>query len=205
MKAVKLYDMKAGLNPRRVRIFLAEKGISLATVEVDMAGGENTLPAYLAKNPLGKMPVLEFDDGTYLSESLAICRYFEGIQPTPPLFGVGAIQAARIEMWTRRMEIEVMRPIQDVFVNTSPFWSGKRQQFPDFGRHMHDVAVERMRWLDGELASRTYIAGESYSVADITAQTALLLGKNTGTPIPADLNNLQRWFKLVTSRPSARA
>jgi glutathione S-transferase len=205
MKPVKLYDMKAGMNPRRVRIFLAEKGITIPMIEVDMAGGENSKPAYLAKNPMGKMPVLEFDDGWTLAESIAICRYFETVQPNPRLFGATPIEQARIEMWNRRMENEIMRPAEQVFTNLSPFWTGKRHQVAAYGEYMRTVAAERMTWLDGELATRTFIAGETYTVADITAQCALLLGKNTGTPIPAGLVNLQRWFKAVTSRPTARA
>ncbi len=205
MIPVKLYDMKAGMNPRRVRIFLAEKGITIPLIEVDMASGENSKSAYLAKNPLGKMPVLEFDDGSILAESIAICRYFESLQPDPPLFGGTPIEQARIEMWNRRMENEIMRPAEQVFTNLSPYWIGKRQQVAAYGELMRAVALERMTWLDRELATRTFIAGETYTVADITAQCALLLGKNTGTPMPAELNNLSRWFKAVTSRPTARA
>ena len=202
---MKLYDLKAGTNPRRVRIFLAEKGVTIPTVEVDMMKGENKAPAYLAKNPMGTMPLLELDDGTVIAESIAICRYIEALHPQPPLFGTGAREIAHVEMWNRRMEIELLRPITDVFVHTSPFWVGKRTQFPDYGQHARAVALERMRWLDGELAGRPYIAGTSYTVADITAQSALLLGRNTGTPMPPDLPNLQRWWAAVSSRPTARA
>jgi glutathione S-transferase len=205
MKAVKLYDMKSGMNPRRVRIFLAEKGISLPTVEVDMAAGENATPAYRAKNPMGKMPMLEFDDGSYLSESIAICRFFEAVQPQPPLFGATPLEQAQIEMWNRRMEFEIMRPIEQAFVNLSPFWIGKRHQVAAYGEHMQTIAGDRMAWLDRELATRPFVAGATYTVVDITAQAALLLGKNTGLPIPAELVHLQRWFKAVTSRPTARA
>ena len=202
---MKLYDLKSGLNPRRVRIFLAEKGVSLPMAEVDMPGGENKRPSYLAKNPMGTMPVLEFDDGSYLAESIAICRYFEEEYPEPPLFGRDRMERARIEMWNRRMELEILRPIQDVFLHLSPFWQGKREQFPEYGRAMQAQALERMAWLDRELATREYIAGEHYSVADITAQCAFLVGKNTGSPIPADFVHLNRWYKQVTSRPTARA
>jgi glutathione S-transferase len=202
---MKLYDLKAGTNPRRVRIFLAEKGVTIPSVEVDMTKGENKAPDYLAKNPMGTMPLLELDDGSFIAESIAICRYIEALHPTPPLFGTGAREIAHVEMWNRRMEIELLRPITDVFVHTSPFWVGKRTQFADYGRHMHTVAIERMRWLDGELAGRPFIAGASYTVADITAQSALLLGRNTGTPMPPDLPNLQRWWAAVSARPTARA
>ena len=202
---MKLYDLKAGLNPRRVRIFLAEKGIAIPTVEIDMMGGENKAETFLAKNPMGTMPVLEFDDGSYLAESIAICRYFEELHPDPPLFGRDSLERARIEMWNRRMELEIQRPIQDVFINTAPMWKTRRQQVPEYGRVMQAQVLERMAWLNRVLATRRYIAGDSYTVADITAQCAFLLGKHTGTPIPEDMTDLLRWYDEVTSRPTARA
>lgn len=202
---MKLYDLKAGLNTRRVRIFLSEKGIAIPTVEIDMMSGENKAETFLAKNPMGTMPVLEFDDGTYLAESIAICRYFEELYPDPPLFGRGTLERARIEMWNRRMELEIQRPLQDVFINTAPMWKTRRQQVPEYGRVMQAHVLERMAWLNRELATRRYIAGDDYTVADITAQCAFLLGKHTGTPIPEDMTDLLRWYGEVTSRPTARA
>lgn len=200
-----LYDLKAGTNPRRVRIFLAEKGITVPKIEVDMMAGENRKPGYLAKNPLGRMPLLELDDGTLIAESIAICRYFETLHPEPPLFGKGAVEIAKVEMWNRRMELEILRPIADAFEHLSPFWAGKHEQCAEYGRMAQAVANGRMAWLDRELATRPYIAGDSYTVADITAQCAFVLGKNTGTPILPELANLHRWFGEVTSRPTARA
>jgi glutathione S-transferase len=202
---MKLYDLKAGMNPRRVRIFLAEKGVTIPRVEVDMAGGENRRAPFLTINPMGTMPVLELDDGTHLSESMAICRYIEELHPQPNLFGATPLERAQVEMWNRRMELEIMRPAQDVFLHLSPFWVGKREQVADYGKLAQKTAAERMTWLDGELAKRPFIAGGRYTVADITAQCGLLLGKNTGTPVPANLTNLTRWFGEVSSRPSARA
>ena len=202
---MKLYDLKTGLNPRRVRIFLAEKGLTIPTVEIDMMGGENKAEHFLAKNPMGTMPVLEFDDGSYLAESIAICRYFEELHPDPPLFGTDTLDRARVEMWNRRMELEIQRPMQDVFINTAPMWKTRRQQVPEYGRVMQAQLLERMAWLNRVLEKRTFIAGETYTVADITAQCAFLLGKHTGTPIPEDMTNLLRWYGVVTSRPTARA
>ena len=202
---MKLYDLKAGLNPRRVRIFLAEKGLTIPTVEIDMMGGENKAEHFLAKNPMGTMPVLEFDDGSYLAESIAICRYFEELHPDPPLFGIDTLDRARVEMWNRRMELEIQRPMQDVFINTAPMWKTRRQQVPEYGRVMQAQLLERMAWLNRVLEKRTFIAGETYTVADITAQCAFLLGKHTGTPIPEDMTNLLRWYGAVTNRPTALA
>jgi glutathione S-transferase len=202
---MKIFDLKSGLNTRRVRIYLAEKGLEIRRVEVDMAGGENQRPEYLAKNPMGTMPLLELDDGTLIAESVAICRYFEILHPDPPLFGVGALGQATVEMWNRRMEIELMRPLLDNFVHLSPFWKGRREQIAEAGHAGRTLAEARMRWLDEELSRRSYIVGDTYTIADITAQCALLLGKNTGAPIPTELMNLTRWFATVTKRPSARA
>ena len=202
---MKLYDLKNGLNPRRVRIFLAEKGISIPAVDVDMVKGENKGEKYLAINPMGTMPVLEFDDGTYLAESMAICRYFEETHPQPPLFGTNALERARVEMWNRRMELEIQLPIQDVFVHLNPFWAGRRPQVPEYGRVRQAQVLERMAWLNRELATREYIAGDTYTVADITAQCAFVMGRATGSKIPDDMTDLLRWYALVTGRPSARA
>jgi len=119
---MRLYDLKTGTNTRRVRIFLAEKGLKLPTVEVDMLKGENKDPEYLSKNPMGTMPLLELDDGTQLAESVAICRYVEELHPDPPLFGTTPIKRALIEMWNRRMELELLIPIIDNFVHSSAFY-----------------------------------------------------------------------------------
>lgn len=202
---MKLYDLKTGMNTRRVRIFLAEKGIEVPRVEIDMIVGENQRPEYLAKNPMGTMPLLELDDGTLIAESVAICRYFELLQPTPPLFGTGALEQACVEMWNRRMEIELMRPLMDHFLHLSPFWNGRRKQIAEAGHAGRLQAEARMRWLDKELSYKNFIAGDRYSIADITAQCALLLGKYTGAPIPKELSNLTHWFETMTKRPSARA
>jgi glutathione S-transferase len=202
---MKLHDLKAGTNPRRLRIFLAEKGISLPTVQVDMNAGENRQPAYLAINPLGTMPALEFDDGTVITESVAICRYLEALHPEPPMFGTSALEQAQVEMWNRRLELELQVPIQHAFIHLSPFWQGRRTQVAAYGEVARARALEVMAWLDREIGTRPFFVGSRYTVADITAQCALLLGKHTGTPIPAELANLTRWFAEVSARPSARA
>ncbi|TKW74974.1 MAG: glutathione S-transferase family protein [Bradyrhizobium icense] len=202
---MKLYDLKAGTNPRRVRIFLSEKGVDIPKVEVDMLKGENRSEDFLAKNPMGTMPVLELDDGTFLSESVAICRYIEELHPDPPLMGTNARERALVEMWNRRAELELLRPITDAFVHLSPFWAGRREQIPATGEASRQAALSRMAWLDAELAGRPYLAGDAYTIADITAQCACVLGKNTGTPIPPDLSSLTRWFAGVSARPTARA
>jgi len=203
---MKLYSLKNAPNPRRVRIFLAEKRVNLPIEELDIETWTHKTPAFLAKNPLGQLPVLELDDGTTLSESVAICRYFEEMVPEPPLFGRSTIERAQVEMWNRRMEIELLLPTIDVFVHTHPFWVGKRQQMPDWGNKQRAHLVERMRWLDGELQGRPFIGIDRYNIADITAQVALLTARGAcGLPIPEDHKNLARWWAAVSKRPTARA
>lgn len=202
---MKLHDLKAGTNPRRLRIFLAEKGISVPTVQIDMMAGENRQPEYLARNPLGTMPMLELDDGTCLTESVAICRYFEALQPEPPMFGTTALERAQVDMWNRRLELELQMPIQHAFVHLSPFWKGRRTQVEAYGEVARARALEVMTWLDKEIGTRPFFVGDRYTVADITGQCALLLGKNTGTLVPPELTNLTRWFAEVSARPTARA
>ena len=202
---MKLYDLKAGMNPRRVRIFLAEKGIEVPMVDVDMMKGENATPEFLALNPLGKLPVLALDDGTILTESMAICRYFEELHPEPPLFGRDPLERAKVEMWNRRMELEIAYPMTQVFQHGYEFWKDRITQVPAFGEVCREKLRDRMNWLDGELADRNYIAGDSYTVADITAQCGLLMGKAVDMRIPESLANLSRWYESVVSRPTARA
>jgi glutathione S-transferase len=204
---MKLYSLKNAPNPRRVRIFLAEKRVTLPIEEIeDVVTGLHRAPEFRAKNSLAQLPVLELDDGTTLTESVAICRYFEETVPEPPLFGRSTIERAQVEMWNRRMEIELLLPTIDVFVHTHPFWQGKREQMPDWGARQKAHLVERMRWLDGELKDRPFIGIDRYNIADITAQVALLTARAAcGLPIPDDHKNLARWWGAVSKRPTARA
>ncbi|MBM3647289.1 MAG: glutathione S-transferase family protein [Alphaproteobacteria bacterium] len=203
---MKLYGLKNGVNPRRVRIFLAEKRISIPIEEFDMESAGHKTPAFLARNPLGTLPVLELDDGTLIAESVAICRYFEEMVPEPPLFGRSALERAQVEMWNRRMELELLLPVIDVFVHTHPFWIGKRRQIAEWGAVRRDQVVERLRWLDGELEGRDFIGIDRYNVADITAQVALLTARGAlKLAIPDDRPHLARWWANVSSRPTARA
>lgn len=202
---MKLYTSRLAPNPRRVAIFLAEKGIELPTVEVDLAKKENLVPEFLARNPLGRVPVLEFEDGSHLAESVAICRYFEVTHPEPALFGTGARSQAEVEMWNRRMEFEVLANVTGCFRHTHDYWKGRIEQVRDYGELCRRMLEERMAWLDGELAGQTYIAGERFTVADITAVTAFDLGKVAKIRIPEKLQNLSKWYATVSARPSVAA
>jgi glutathione S-transferase len=200
-----LHDLSAGMHPRRVRIFMAEKGISIERREVDAAGGANALPDFLRLNPLGKLPVLELDDGSAIAESLAICRYLEALHPQPPLMGQTPQGSAHIEMWTLRMDHELSQPIALAFVHSSDFYRGRVEQVPEVAGWARNRALQTMAWLDDELAERSHIAGDDYTLADIVAQCACVLGKAVGLRIPPEKTHLSRWFTLVSARPTARA
>ena len=203
---MKLYDLPASPNARRVRVFIAEKNLQIEMVPINMMTGENKTEEYLSKNPLGRMPLLELDDGTCIAESIAICRYLENEHPDPPLFGTSSLEQAMIEMWQRRMEFQFLNPMINIFRNTHEMWKDRMIQIPQIAEIESKDVEEKMVWLNRELEGREYIAGETYSVADITAQCAFVMGKAAvGIRIPEDLSNLNAWWSRVTSRPTARA
>jgi glutathione S-transferase len=202
---MKLYDSAMAPNPRRVRIFLAEKGVTVPIEPVDIGKAANRQPEFLKKNPLGGLPVLELDDGTCIAESVAICRYFEETHPQPPLMGTDAKDRALVEMWQRRMELELFRNVTGCFQNTHKFFEGRIPQVPAYGEVCRDAGRKRLAWLDGELAGRSFVAGERYTIADITALCALDFGRVVDIRIAPEQKNLQRWYDAVSSRPSAKA
>jgi glutathione S-transferase len=200
-----LHDLTAGMHPRRVRIFLAEKGLSIERREVDAAAGANRTQEFIRLNPLGKLPVLELDDGSAIAESLAICRYLEAMNPDPPLMGRTPREVAAVDMWTLRMDHQLSQMITLAFVHSGDFYRGRVEQIPEVATWARARALETMRWLDQELAGRRHIAGDDYTMADIVGQCAFVLGKAVGLRIPAEMSHLTRWFAEVTVRPTARA
>lgn len=202
---MKLYSSAVAPNPRRVRVFLAEKGIEVPTVDVDIAKSENRQPDFLAKNPLGGVPILELDDGTIIAESTAICRYFEETKPEPPLMGLDARDRAIVEMWLRRIEFEVAFPIMQTFRNTHDFFKGRIPQVPEWGAVCKKRAIQQLAWLDGELSDRPFVAGDRYTIADITLLIGIDFGRVSEIRIDPEHKNLARWYGEVSSRPSAKA
>jgi glutathione S-transferase len=202
---MKLYEAAAAPNCRRVRIFLAEKGVEIPIQPMDIGQAENRQPPFLEKNPLGGLPVLELDDGTCLAESVAICRYVEETWPDPPLMGKGARDKAVVEMWNRRMELELALPMMNIFRHGHPFFEGRIEQVPEWGAASRRHALKRMEWLDRELAGREFVAGDTYTIADITALVGIDFGRVSKIRIPEELGNLRRWHAAVSSRPSAKA
>lgn len=204
---MKLYEDRVAPNPRRVRVFLAEKGITgIEVVPVGIADGGILTPEFLRRNPLAQVPVLELDDGNHLSDSMAICRYFEHLQPEPKLFGEPGLDAARVEMWNRRMEFEIFWPIANVFRHIHPFFKGKHAQVAEFGEVSRARALKSLDWLDAELADgRPFIAGDRYTVADITALCGIDFGRVSGIRVGDERPHLLRWHTTVSARPSAKA
>ena len=202
---MKLYDFTLAPSPRRVRIFFAEKGIDVELVQVDIMSNANRTPEFYKKNPLGSLPILELDDGSCLSESVAICRYFEEIQPEPPLFGVGAREKAIVEMWNRRIELELFAPVGHIWSHLSEVAEGRGRRLPEFGEIQKRTAIERIAWLDSELEDREYIAGDWYSIADITTLCMIDFARTVAIRIQPEQMNLARWHSQVSSRLSAKA
>jgi glutathione S-transferase len=203
---MKLYDGGRAPNPRRVRVFLAEKGISVPTEPVDLGSLQHKSEAYAAINPLQRVPALVLDDGTVITESIAICRYFEGVQPEPALFGRGALQTALVEMWNRRVELHLLAVVANVFRHLHPAMKAMEvPQVPAWGEANKPRALEFLALLDRELAGRRFIAGEAYSVADITGMIAVDFMKPAKIAMPGELTHVTRWHAEVAGRPSAAA
>ena len=203
---MKLYDGGRAPNPRRVRVFLAEKGITVPTEQVDLGTLAQKSDAYTAINPLQRVPALVLDDGTIITESIAICRYFEVQQPDPPLFGHSATEVATIEMWQRRVELHLLWPVSQVFRHLHPAMKAMEvPQIADWGEANKPRAMEFLALHDRDLRGRPYIAGDRYSVADITGLVAVDFMKPAKLAVPDELANVRRWHSEVSARPSAKS
>ena len=202
---MKIYNSPTAPNPRRVRVFLAEKGVQVPYEDVDIGKAVNRQPEFRKKNPMAGVPVLELDDGTCIAESVAICRYFEELHPEPNLFGVGAKERAQVDMWNRRMEFNLLQPIADSFRQRHEFFKGRIRQVPEYADIQRLNAEDSLKWLDGELANRKFIAGDRFTIADITAMIAVDFGRVSKIGIQPDQKNLARWHAEVSARPSAKA
>jgi glutathione S-transferase len=209
---MKLYDFPPAPNPRRVRIFLAEKGIEVPTETVDLRARAQHAPEYLEVSPLATVPALELDDGTIICESIAICRYFEMIQPEPPLMGTDPKDAALVEMWQRRVELGGMAAAAEAFRNTTPAFVDralpgvdKVPQIAELAERGRERLPRFFAFLDKALAERPFIAGERFTIADITGLVTIdFAGWSKIAPDPA-LTNLANWYERVSTRPSAKA
>jgi glutathione S-transferase len=203
---MKIIEQSRAPSPRRVRIFLAEKGLAVPYEQLDLAKLEHRSPRFVELNPMQQVPVLVLDDGTAIAESVAICRYFEELHPDPALFGKGAREQAVVEMWNRRMELGLYYPVAQCFRHTHPAMAQlEMPQVKEWGEANRPRAVDMLEWMNRELAGRRFVAGHSYSIADITALVAVDFMKAARIERPSRLNNLERWYSEVSSRPSATA
>jgi glutathione S-transferase len=203
---MKLYDGGRAPNPRRTRIFLAEKGIKLPMQQIDLGALEHMSASYAAVNPLKRLPTLVLDDGTVITESIAICRYFEALQPEPALFGRGALDTARVEMWNRRLELHLFFPVSHVFRNTHPAMKAMEvPQVPAWAEANKPRILEFIGIIDRKLEGRAFISGDNFTVADITGLVSLDFMKPAKLAVPDELKNLKRWHADLAARPSASA
>jgi len=203
---MKLYDEKLPApNPRRVRMYLAEKGLTIPLVHVPMRERAHKSDEFKLKNSLGQLPVLELDDGTTICETVSICRYLEELNPEPPLFGRSAIERAQIDMWVRRLEFVLMNPVRGVWVHTHPFTARLGTQYKDYGESNREGFARAMVWLDREIEGREYVAPGGFSMADIVALSIVDFANFVGLPMPDDCVRLKAWHARVSARESATA
>jgi glutathione S-transferase len=203
---MKLYDAGRAPNPRRVRIFLAEKGIAAPLAPVDLARSEHKSAEFRAVNPLQRLPVLVLDDGTAIAESVAICRYFEETNPEPPLFGEGPVGRAVVEMWQRRLEFGLLNAVGAVFRHSHPGMAEfEVPQVAAWAEANRPRVLEFLEILDAHLADREFVCGSAYTIADITGLVAIDFMKPAKLAVPAHCAHVARWHAAISSRPSASA
>lgn len=203
---MKLFDGGKAPNPRRVRVFLAEKGIEVPLVPVDMGALGHWDEEVAKRNPLQRLPLLELDDGTVLTESVAICRFFEELHPEKPLFGTGPLGRAKVEEWQRRMELNLLMPVAHAFRHIHPAMKDwEVPQIAEWGEANKPKALAFLHLIDRELADREFIAGDHYSIADITGLIAVDFMKPARITVPDELVHVRRWHSSVSARPSASA
>lgn len=202
---MKLYDDTRAPNPRRVRIYLAEKGITVPLEATPVMERANRTEEFKKKNSLQQIPVLELDDGTCIAETLAICRYFEVQNPEPPLFGRTALEQAQVEMWNRRIEFQLLSTVGAYWRHCHAFTKALPGRIEAAGLQGKERAEFVLGWLNDEIAGRDFIAGDSFTIADITALGVIDFATFVGIGIPDDAANLKAWHARVSARPSAAA
>jgi glutathione S-transferase len=203
---MRLYHSPFAPNARRVRMFLAEKGLEIPLVPIDLAKLEQRSDDYSAVNPFQLVPALELDDGSVIVESIAICRYLEELHPAPTLFGATPRERAEVEMWQRLAELQLLLPIAMTFRHTHPAMRDMESpQIAEWAGASRARAMVALRRFDAALASRRYLAGDAFSVADITGLIALDFTKPARIAIPEELAHLIRWRGEISARPSAKA
>jgi glutathione S-transferase len=203
---MKFYN-SIGPNPHVVRMFAAERGVKLDMAEVDIMGGENRKSPYLEKNPAGQLPCLELDDGSHLSEIIAICEYLDEVSPGDSLIGSTPEERARTRMWTRRVDLNICEPMTNGFRFSEglQIFKDRIVTRPEAAEGLKAMAQDRLRWLDGQIAGRPFLCGDQPTLADILLFCFLQFGANVGQPLNPENHNVQAWFDRMQARPSAAA
>jgi glutathione S-transferase len=203
---MKLYN-SIGPNPWLVRIFLAEKNVSIPLEEIDLVGAANRREAFLVKNPAGQLPALELDNGAVLSETLPICEYLEERFPLPPLIGSSADERAHTRMWTRRVELHVTAPMADGFRfgEGLAIFKDRIPTIPHASGDLKAIARKGLGWLDGQIAGKPFIAGDRFTLADVLLYPFLEFFRTRGQPLDPSLRNVNEWFERVAKRPSVQS
>jgi glutathione S-transferase len=201
---MQLHDGGRAPNPRRVRIFFAEKGLPLPElVPVNLASFEQKSEAFLALNPTGQTPVLVLDDGTAISETMAICRYVEALHPEPALFGRSPLEQAMVEMWSRRIEFGLYTAVQAVFRHGHPgMAASENPQVPQWADANRPRVLQNLAMLEAQLKGKAFVCGDSISVADITAGVTVDFLRAAKIALPEDHENIRRWHQALAARPS---
>lgn len=203
---MKLYD-SVGPNPRIVRMFMAEKDISIPKQTVDLRAGENRQAEHLKRNPHGQLPTLELDDGSYLSEITAICEYLEEEMPAPALIGSTPEQRAECRMWTRRIDLNICEPLANGFRfgEGLKFFQNRIPCAPEASPGLKMIAANRLQWLNGQMAGKEFLCGARFTLADILLYCGLDFGNQVGQPLDPANTNIAAWFARVAQRPSVKA
>ena len=202
---MKVYDFAGAPNPKKLRVYLAEKGIKVPFEEVSLITGDNRKPEFLKKNPMGGVPVLELDDGSILSESLASMEYLEELNPSPPMVGSTPIERARVRELERIMELGVMSSVGTIFQNTHPFMAGRLKQSPDAAENARTRLGNVLKVVDEKIGSNKFVAGDKPTVADCTLFAAIEFANFAQVPIDPSYKNIHRWYETFKQRPSAAA
>ena len=202
---MKLYSTTGAPNPRRVRIFLHEKGIEVPTKQIDIMKGEHKKKEYKKASPLSQVPTLELDDGTFITESIAICRYFEALHPEPSLMGDNAEEIAIIEMWQRRFELLLMIGIANTYRHGHPAMAALEDQIKEWSEASRPRVIKMMYWFDKQIEDKEFICLNKFTIADISALVCFDFAKWPKIEIPSDCINLLNYYERLNSRPSAKA
>lgn len=202
-----LFYNSIGPNPRVVRMFIAEKGLEIPSVQIDLAKGENRKQPYLSKNPHGQLPALELDDGSTVCEITAICEYLEDVKPKPPLIGSTPAEKAEARMWTRRIDLNICEPLTAGFRFSQglPLFKDRMITIPEAADGLKKIAQNRIKWLDGRIAGREFVCGSRFTLADIMLFAFLDFGRQVGQPFEPDNTTIANWFARIKARPSAAA